>query len=93
MKKLGEAMASTGYSDTHYLWIYFGLGAASIVFQVGACSYGSSIIYGYHGHLVHQVIIMTELLTGGSFHRLPGGSLLMVIIKILGPNLSLSLYQ
>ena len=32
--RLGSG-ADTGYSDTYYLWIYFGLGAASIVLQVG----------------------------------------------------------
>ena len=35
--RLGSG-ADTGYSDTYYLWIYFGLGAASIVLQVGLLS-------------------------------------------------------
>ena len=36
VKQLGAAADTSGYSDTYYLWIYFGLGAASIALQVSA---------------------------------------------------------
>ena len=43
LMRLGPA-ADTGYSDTYYLWIYFGLGAVSIVLQVGLLSSGATSV-------------------------------------------------